>query len=72
MKWILVSISHLAPFLLYEKFIKQNPPSTELPIVIISEIIAISLVIYWMKKMGELSWNRKIENEIKYGQAPTL
>jgi hypothetical protein len=72
MKWIGTTIVFIAPLLLFEKFIKEIPPSTELPIVIVLELIAISLVLYWMKKSGELDWNRNIEKEIKSGQAEVI
>ena len=72
MKWIVATLVFIAPFLLFEKLIKEVPPSTELPIVIVLELIAISLVLFLMKKSGELDWNRNIEKEIKSGQAEII
>lgn len=72
MKWIGATIVFIVPLLLFEKFIKEVPPSIELPILIVLELIAISLVLYWMNKSGELDWNRNIEKEIKSGQAEVI
>lgn len=72
MKWVFASLILLAPFLLFEKYVEEVPPSIELPIVIVIEIIAISLVLYLMKRMGEIDWNKMIETEIREGEAEVL
>ncbi len=72
LRWVFVSLLLLAPFLLYEKFIQEVSPETELPIAIAIEIIAIAIVIYFMNKMGEIGWNKKVEKEIKNGKAEIL
>lgn len=72
MKWIFTSLFLIVPFLLYEKFVQEVPPEVELPVMIVIEVIAISIVIYLMYKMGEIGWNAKVENEIKNGKAEVL
>ena len=72
MKWIFATFILIGPFLLYEKFVQEVPPKTELPIVIILQIIAIIAVLIIMKRMGEIDWNKKVDNEIKNGKAQVL
>jgi hypothetical protein len=72
MRWVYTTLIMLAPLLLYEKFVMDVPPQAELGILIILEIIAISLVLHWMKKSGELDWNKIIEDDIKNGYAEVL
>ena len=72
MKWIIATFILIGPFLLYEKFVQEVPPKTELPIVIILQIIAIIAVLIIMGRMGEIDWNKKVDNEIKNGKAQIL
>jgi len=72
MKWIGITLILLAPLLIYDKFFEKVSSKiqfwTSIPLVIIS----ILLVVYWMRRNGELSWNKIIENEIKNGKAQVL
>lgn len=72
MKWIFILLILLAPFLLFEKYVKEVPPETELPITLVIIIISILLTVYLMKRMDELSWNRNIEREINSGEAEVI
>ncbi|WP_298900095.1 hypothetical protein, partial [uncultured Psychroserpens sp.] len=72
LKFIGVTFVLLAPLLLYDKFISKVSSETQLLILIPLLIISIGTVIYWMNKNGEIGWNKKVENEIKNGQAQVL
>jgi len=71
-KWIVVIIIILSPFLIYEKFVGKVSSENQLIILIPILIISILFVIYWMNKNGEIDWNKKVENEIKFGKAQVL
>ena len=60
------------PFLLFEKFVQKVSSENQLVILIPILIISITIAIYWMNKNGEIGWNKKVENEIKYGKAQVL
>lgn len=60
------------PFLLFEKFVQKVSSENQLVILIPILMISITIVIYWMNKNGEIGWNKKVENEIKYGKAQVL
>ncbi|MDC3388849.1 hypothetical protein OAX11_05005 [Flavobacteriaceae bacterium] len=71
-KWILLTLILLAPLLLYDKFVSKVSSDTQLLTSIPLLIISIGIVIYWMKKNGEIDWNKKVNNEIKNGKAHVL
>lgn len=71
-KYIVVILALLIPLLIYEKFIQKVSSETQLIILIPVLIISILLVTYWMIKKGEIDWNTKVENEIKYGKVEVL
>ena len=72
MKWIGITFVLLVPLLLYDKFVGKVSSETQLLILIPLQIISVGIVIYWMNKIGEIGWNKKIENEIKNGKAQVL
>lgn len=72
MKWIGIIIISLLPLLAYNKFIQKVSSEIQLWILIPLLLFSVYLTLYWMKKNGEIEWNKKIENEIKYGKAEVL
>ena len=72
MKWLGIILVLLMPFLLFEKFVQKVSSENQLVILIPILIISITIAIYWMNKNGEIGWNKKVENEIKYGKAQVL
>lgn len=72
MKWIGIIFILLIPLLVYDKFIQKVSSKKQLWILIVVIIISILLVYYWMKNNGEISWNKKVENEIENGKAQVL
>jgi hypothetical protein len=72
MKWVFASLILLSAFLLVKKFVMDISSEIELPIIIIVELIAIAVVIYIMKRTGELNWNKKIESELRDGDAEVI
>lgn len=68
-KWMMVSLGLIVPFLLYEEFIQKIPPKIELVLVITLQIIGIVIVLVIMKRWGEIDRNANIEREIKEGKA---
>ena len=58
--------------MLFEKFVQKVSSENQLVILIPILIISITIAIYWMNKNGEIGWNKKVENEIKYGKAQVL
>ncbi len=71
-KWILITLILLAPLLLYDKFVSKVSSNTQLLTSIPLIIISIGIVVYWMRKNGEIDWNKKVDNEIKNGKAQVL
>ena len=71
-KFIGITLVLLAPLLIYDKSINKVSSETQLIVLIPLLIISVGSVIYWMKKNGELDWNKKVENEIKSGKAQVL
>lgn len=71
-KWILITLILLAPLLLYDKFVSKVSSDTQLLTSIPLLIISIGIVIYWMRKNGEIGWNKKVDNEIKNGKAQVM
>ncbi|MFI1742875.1 hypothetical protein [Thalassobellus sediminis] len=61
-KWILITLILLAPLLLYDKFVSKVSSDTQLLTSIPLLIISIGIVIYWMRKNGEIGWNKKVDN----------
>jgi hypothetical protein len=59
----------LTPLWLYDKFVDNVSSQKQLFILIPLIIISVVIVIYWMYKNGEMSWNTKVEDEIKNGKA---
>jgi hypothetical protein len=72
MKWVFASIILLAPFLLYDRYVADVSSTVELPILIGIEIAAVLIVLYFMNRIGELSWNKNIEHEINFGEAEII
>lgn len=72
MKWIAVIFVILLPFFIYDKFVNKVSSETQLVILIPMLIVSILIVIYLMNKNGEINWNKKVEDEIKYGKAQVL
>ncbi|CAL2055550.1 hypothetical protein [Tenacibaculum sp. 190524A05c] len=72
MKFIGITLVLLAPLLIYDKYISKVSSESQLIAVIPILTISVGTVIYWMKKNGELDWNKKVENEIKNGKAQVL
>ncbi len=72
MKWVFASLILLFAFLLVKKFVMDISSEIELPIMIIIELIALAVVIYIMKRTGELDWNKKIESELREGEAEVI
>lgn len=72
MKFIGITLVLLAPLLIYDKFINKVSSETQLIVIIPLLIVSVGTVIYWMNKNGEIGWNKKVENEIKNGQAQVL
>lgn len=67
--WIFIGLIVNVPFLILRKYVISVNTSTELIIVIVLQLLSIIIVIYFLKKNGDLSWNRKIEDEIEKGKA---
>ena len=72
MKWVGLNTLFISPFLLYERFIEEVPPTTELPILVVVEILVVSLTIYWMKRWGDFDHNKQIEKDIKTGEVEVI
>jgi hypothetical protein len=72
MKWIFILLILLAPFLAFERFVTSVPPETEGPLTIVLVIISIVATFYMMKRMGELDWNKIIEQELHTGQVEVI
>lgn len=68
MKWVFINFIVLAPFLLYERFVEEVPPETEGPIVIVLVVLSVAITFYLMNRLGEIGWNKAIENELKTGE----
>jgi hypothetical protein len=71
-KWIVITLILLAPLLLYEKFVGKISSDTQLLTSVPLLVISIGIVMYWMRKNGEIGWNKKVDNEIKNGKAQIL
>lgn len=71
-KWIVITLILLAPLLLYEKFVGKISSDTQLLTSVLLLVISIGIVMYWMRKNGEIGWNKKVDNEIKNGKAQIL
>lgn len=71
-KYIGIILVLLTPLLVYEKLIQKVSSETQLLILIPVVIISILIVLYWMKKNGEIGWNTKVEKQIKYGKVEVL
>jgi hypothetical protein len=72
MKWIFIIFILLIPCFIYEKIVGKVSSETQLLTLIPLLIISAGIVIYIMNKMGEIGWNKKVENEIKNGKAQIL
>ncbi|WP_225000415.1 hypothetical protein [Cesiribacter sp. SM1] len=72
MKLVGFTFLFVAPLLLYEGFVAEVPPDVELPIVIVLAMAAVGLTIYFMNRMGELTHNRQIEQDIRTGEAEVI
>ena len=71
-KWIVITLILLAPLLLYEKFVGKISSDTQLLTSVPLLVISIGIVMYWMRKNGEIGWNKKVDDEIKNGKAQIL
>jgi hypothetical protein len=72
MKWVFVTFILLIPLFIIEKILGKVSSETQLLTLIPLLIISVGIVIYIMNKMGEIGWNKKVENEIKNGKAQIL
>ncbi len=69
LKMVGITLVLLAPLLAYDKFVEEVSSNTQLYYSIPVLLIAVSLVLFWMHKNGELAHNRIIKMEIKQGKA---
>lgn len=68
-KWMLITLVTIAPLLLYDKYVNKVTSNNQLIVLIVSQIFTISIVVYFMIKMGEIGWNSALNKEINEGKA---